>query len=699
MLNFYKKIDYLKKSNISLKRSLRIKTRALKKAVELLNFHNIRHNLSLNSTQKIDIFRYRTQQKQTRSNKDVIFDCLVFNRDRPPNHHVFNKHFYEYAYSLYCQSSSCYEVIRSVLPFPCESNLRERYSPEVTKIEQRLTNPNEIETTLKIREKDFDEDIIYCTLAVDAFTVSNLMPKNKQNSQLNACFLYLLIPLNFSYKSFPLFLENTKNGNASDQTIKMIFFISNLCKKTKFKILFFSVDGDLKYDPLFVSAFNYFSKAIENIVNSCDIYSTNFLFFFDTLPEALMISDPLHIFKNFRTKILRDNTVLSFNFFGAKPINSEIIESILNLGEALTDKGSLAKMRDCHPLNIFTISNTIKLFYKSNKDDFLFLFLVSVWNECLLNDFFSLKLRTFLLEIVLRIFIKIERYMKVNLPGKFIGYRKSDNKPYVFFVSPTKIKRIILTLLGQMAVLLKKNPKFALDRAGSHVEENFIGTIRDLCDGDNRYSTILHNLARFEYIIRYSENQFYKPKAKRLNLGGVHIKVDGFDTTFEYNPKIISENLFDLMVNNNCDHQVISHLISKLEIISSNCVYRKFHTPAITSNADIINRLISLRISSKKEASKTFSEGEANYIDRILLYKIDHNDQNLAQLFQCTVEEIIKFKELRKSVLSKRPWSKDEEYYLFLQMGGYISLTELKSLLICRVNEDIEDKKNKLKRK
>lgn len=80
----------------------------------------------------------------------AVFDCLVFNRDRPPNHHVFNKNFYDYAYSLYCQSSSCYDVIRSVLPFPFESNLREHYSPEVSKIEQRLTKPNEIETTLKI---------------------------------------------------------------------------------------------------------------------------------------------------------------------------------------------------------------------------------------------------------------------------------------------------------------------------------------------------------------------------------------------------------------------------------------------------------------------------------------------------------------------------------------------------------------------
>lgn len=73
-----------------------------------------------------------------------------------------------------------------------------------------------------------------------------------------------------------------------------------------------------------------------------------------------MISDPLYLFKNFRTKILGDNPDLSFKVFGKKPIKAEIIESILNLGEVLTDKGSLAKMRYCHQLNIFTVfkSNT-----------------------------------------------------------------------------------------------------------------------------------------------------------------------------------------------------------------------------------------------------------------------------------------------------------------------------------------------------
>ena len=280
-------------------------------------------------------------------------------------------------------------------------------------------------------------------------------------------------------------------------------------------------------------------------------------------------------------------------------IIAELIEEILNLGDALTDRSSLAKMRDCHPLNIFTISNSLKIFQKLEKDTFLFFILFSIWNECVLNMAFSIKLRIFLFEIILRIFIKVENYITNNTLGKFVGFKKSESKPFVFFVNPNKIKRVILTMLGQIAILLKKNPKIALDRAGSHVEENFIGTIRDLCNGDNQWTTVKHNLSRYEYILRYSENKFYKPQRKRANMGGIPINIDGFGINFLNNPKTISENLFNLMVHNNCSHDVIADFISKLEIIANNCPYRKVNVPSITSNGDILNRLVNLGITPK----------------------------------------------------------------------------------------------------
>ena len=97
----------------------------------------------------------------------IIFVLIIF----------LQTNFFNFVYLLYSLSSSCYEVLRSVLPFPCQSVLRTHFSSHVAAIEKRLITEDSIETTLKLREKDFDEEIIYNTLAVDAFTVSNLMPK------------------------------------------------------------------------------------------------------------------------------------------------------------------------------------------------------------------------------------------------------------------------------------------------------------------------------------------------------------------------------------------------------------------------------------------------------------------------------------------------------------------------------------------
>ena len=46
-----------------------------------------------------------------------------------------------------------------------------------------------------------------------------------------------------------------------------------------------------------------------------------------------------------------------------------------------------------------------------------------------------------------------------------------------------------MTIFVQLMYVKYGNILYALDRYGSHDEENFIGIIRMLCDGDNTYET------------------------------------------------------------------------------------------------------------------------------------------------------------------------------------------------------------------
>ena len=96
-------------------------------------------------------------------------------------------------------------------------------------------------------------------------------------------------------------------------------------------------------------------------------------------------------------------------------------------------------MRDCYPLNLFTFSDAIKLFYNSNKETFFYFLIYSLWNESLLNTKFPVKLRIYFFEILLRLCIQIFVKISQRRPGKYVGYRKCDQKPFVFFLSPIKL--------------------------------------------------------------------------------------------------------------------------------------------------------------------------------------------------------------------------------------------------------------------
>jgi hypothetical protein len=82
------------------------------------------------------------------------------------------------------------------------------------------------------------------------------------------------------------------------------------------------------------------------------------------------------------------------------------------------------------------------------------------------------------------------------------------------------LQRFICIIAGQLAEMQVPEGDIALDRTGSHTEENFIGKIRSICHGDNRFDTVRHRAVWFEYArARLSILGVERKSAKRVNLG------------------------------------------------------------------------------------------------------------------------------------------------------------------------------------
>lgn len=85
---------------------------------------------------------------------------------------------------------------------------------------------------------------------------------------------------------------------------------------------------------------------------------------------TIPVSDPLHLFKTFRERIL-DYPIQILP--DGELIESDKIEAILNVGPPLCDKSHLSRMRDSFPLQSFTFTNIIKLI-ENNKGNTALIF-------------------------------------------------------------------------------------------------------------------------------------------------------------------------------------------------------------------------------------------------------------------------------------------------------------------------------------
>jgi hypothetical protein len=67
------------------------------------------------------------------------------------------------------------------------------------------------------------------------------------------------------------------------------------------------------------------------------------------------------------------------------------------------DRSPLGKMRDCCPLDLFTLQRTYILFvHRNNIDEFLHVFIMGLWSEALKNRHFPRGTRILFFEILLR---------------------------------------------------------------------------------------------------------------------------------------------------------------------------------------------------------------------------------------------------------------------------------------------------------
>jgi hypothetical protein len=163
-------------------------------------------------------------------------------------------------------------------------------------------------------------------------------------------FLVNLQPLHPDAERQPLFCPSSKTGNGSDVQGAFDQIVTDA--KTHIPVPVISSDGDPSYnfrhDDFFiwwVEIYRRNGRNLDEVLNAMHDAQL-------TAP----ISDPLHLAKNSRSRLLKYVLMIPTTN-GVRPVNLNLMKSILGMTPARTDVSRFGKMRDIYPLSVFCVRN------------------------------------------------------------------------------------------------------------------------------------------------------------------------------------------------------------------------------------------------------------------------------------------------------------------------------------------------------
>ena len=629
-----------------------------------------------------------SQDEIIESNLRIIRNDIFANLQLIPPKRRYTMLTKTFSYCIYIKSKDAYNFIRQVIPLPCETILKETFGDQIEMIEKQLTDLKYTDQIIQEQSNYIDDDKIDVVLSVDAFSTTVLMSdkKDEDKSKKNI-FIYLLIPLNSKYKPIILHLESAQSGAANTYVSECIDLLYSKLENSKFNVKYVSCDGDSYYTK-------FFTEQFDEIISIFKSENRNDLSKYFENKKYIWITDPLHIFKNGRTKIMNNKVVINPEVPG-KYVNAEKINDVLKIGPILTDKSSVGKLRDCYPVSLFTFNNSIRVLVSEGVDSFIYLFIYALWNESLLNKHFTAQTRLELFRLVVEILIIIyEKYSQNKLPAN-VGFKKSSNSEYVTMFSLKKLHRIIPTLI--MLILEIENngdANFSLARYGSHVTEQQIGQIRCWCNYDHRENKIIHSTA-CHYFMRTNANYIFKLKNKRnrLNTGGCKLSDGDYEHTFIFQIEEMADLLIAILGYNEYEDEKLHLLIQNFSELIHNAPFDKSSMPALTSNMTIINRYYAnpkiLTYSPLNYLKKLWDTKEDSIINSLLLSK---KEKLIYQIFKETrsSNSVRSRINLIKKKLEKRPWQDDELKTIDKLIQTKIQPKDCIKYFTCRKSQDIQ---------
>ena len=504
---------------------------------------------------------------------ECIFNDLLQNKTRDKKHRVYSKQSILWSFTLWSISPSCYTAVRSLLPMPSETTIRERMMGHVKEVITSLSDVTKAHPILQKMRKPGDNTEVICAIGVDAASigcldgeghlramlmksseqdvakinrafaklfqetipneglgealVSDRVEQGPQPRPITDFFVYMLLPLSSEYRPTTIHVELSPSGRLGEEQITKLHYFHALLQNFRFKVKFYAVDGD--------TGFNYVHRQVfSRWFSVCPTLDATL----NHVEQSAFwpVLDLLHAVKCARARII-NHVVAIYPQTAADLVSAMSLNEDLELGLALADESQIGKMKDAYALQIFTCVNSFTELEKGKFASFYFLLIYMLLIDVFRCPHFSLELRIFLTRLVYYLF-RLECDACRAMPQR--GKKGST----VGFAERVFLEKVLNTIVGFHYSLKKVGAGFLTHRFGTHVIENRIGNYRMRTRGVKLVERVHRDFAVTE--VSHEVHDVLKissPVRRRDNVGGTRIAEDGVHLNLDMEPAEVARIL------------------------------------------------------------------------------------------------------------------------------------------------------------
>ena len=556
------------------------------------------------------------QEQCVGSSSDVLHMSQAFLREcmelctKSPNTRRFTEFLLQAGQVLHLTSPKCYRLLRQILPLPSPTTLWENFSSEFQILKTLLLDKEKIpERVEKILSLSSDTSPVISTIGVDAFSfrtfsaLGTMVPEVPQE-QSNA-FLFVSIPLDVAQPVKLIHLEPKDKGCFDAEIDSVLQNVIQTYRRKGGHVWFIATDGDrylnATHDAFFADHVVAHEKNFFLLINQ--------LYDYVEQGNAIPIADPLHFGKNLRGKLLNHNVVSLAREGEACFTTAETLERILQLGDTLTDRSQIGRMRDYYVTTLFTLENVTKLLSCKAFDSALTILPCACVYTVLYADNLLNESRMFFIQLAYLAYLKLFRQAEKLVKMKNgISYRKASRGRGVTIAEPCYFRRMLNSCLG-FGLALAYGPQFMrLDALGTHLVENMIGVARSLSN-DSRFERIVSAFANSDMKQQMTQKMGLKIHIpKRINDGGA--KIDTFETHGLRHPESwVADNIISMIIGrargvSGTQKKEFKAFLRELQEFVCELQVQRLHHPSAVANALIVERNYKFA-SNKTESSRT----------------------------------------------------------------------------------------------